>query len=85
LYDYFETLFRQFQKGHSNGNENPETSKDFAAGVEVKASSEHELTSPKKTKQTPETEHELFENVPGLEIPTNPEVIYRPCQISLDI
>ncbi|XP_039687986.1 uncharacterized protein [Medicago truncatula] len=73
---YFKTRFRQqFQKetkGNNSGNENPETSKKIAVGVEVKASSEHELTSPKKkTKQTPETEHELVENVPDLEIPTN--------------
>jgi len=83
------TLHQQLQKETKgdNGNENPspQTTKDFDVGVEVKASSEHKLTSPKKTKQTPKTEHELVENVPGLEIPTNPEVIYRPCQISLDI
>ncbi|AES70777.2 hypothetical protein MTR_3g062230 [Medicago truncatula] len=74
LKDYLRALFRQLQKetkGHNNGNENPENSKGFAAGVEVKASSEHKLTSPKKTKETPKTEHELVENVPDLEIPTN--------------
>ncbi|AES70786.2 uncharacterized protein [Medicago truncatula] len=73
---YFKTLFRQQlqkeTKGNNSGNENPETSKKIAVGVEVKASSEHELTSPKKKmKRTPETEHELVENVPDLEIPTN--------------
>ncbi|RHN67987.1 putative P-loop containing nucleoside triphosphate hydrolase, leucine-rich repeat domain, L [Medicago truncatula] len=57
---YLRDLFRQLQ-----------TAKGFAAGFEVKASSEHELTSPNKTKQTPDTEHELVENVSDLEIPTN--------------
>jgi len=47
-----QTLFPKLQeetKGHDSGNENPtpKTSKDFAAGVEVKVSPEHELTSPK--------------------------------------
>jgi hypothetical protein len=46
------TLFEQLKeetKGHDSSNENPspKTSEDFAAGVEVKASSEHELTSSK--------------------------------------
>ena len=85
--DYLRALFRQLQKetkGQDSGNENPETSKDFAAGFEVNASSEHELTSPKKTKQTPKTEHELVENVPDLEIPTNSKVISKPCRIALE-
>lgn len=30
-------------------------------------------------KETPETENELIENVPDLEIPTNLKVISRPC------
>jgi len=51
LCEYFKFRFRQQlqedTKGHDSGNENPETSKDFSVGVEVKASSEHELTSPK--------------------------------------
>jgi hypothetical protein len=42
-------------------------------------------------KPTPEAKHEIVENVPDLEIrsvvmlPTNSEVICRPCEIPLDI
>jgi len=43
----FVQQLKKKTKGNNSGNENPETSKKFAVGVEVRASSEHELTSPK--------------------------------------
>ncbi|XP_024634174.1 uncharacterized protein [Medicago truncatula] len=77
LFDYWKTLFQQLQretKGHDSGNENPspQTTKDFVVGIEVQTASEHKLTSPQiKMKETPQTENELIENAPDLEIPTN--------------
>jgi len=92
--------FRKQAEGHASGNENPQvnTNKNFAVVIEILCLPHlNPITMTIylnqtcyffvqiKMKQTPETEHELVESVPDIEIPTNSEVICRPCQIPLDI
>ncbi|XP_058721870.1 uncharacterized protein LOC131593401 isoform X2 [Vicia villosa] len=70
-----EHVESQFQKLEDTGNENSsaETTKDVVVGVgtEVEVPLGHKLSSSQIiTKQTPQADHELAENVSNLEIPS---------------